>query len=184
MAGRRAFVVGGGNSAGQAALHLARYAAQVTILVRSESLAESMSSYLIAELDHVPNIDVRFCVEVVGGGGGDRLEQIVLQHRDTDRTETVAADALFVLIGGKPYTDWVGDAVARDQWGYILTGENADILGSPSLLATSLPGVFAVGDVRHGSVKRVASAVGEGSICVRLVHDYLAQLDAGSDART
>ena len=112
-------------------------------------------------------------MEVVGGGGENHLEHVVLQLGDTDRTETVAADALFVLIGGKPFTDWLGDAVARDQWGYILTGEDVDAVRSPGLLATSLPGVFAVGDVRHGSVKRVASAVGEGSICVRLAHDYL-----------
>ena len=178
LAGKRAFVVGGGNSAGQAALHMSKYARQVTILVRSASLAASMSQYLIREIDAAPNIDVRYRTEVAGGGGDGRLEQLSLRHPDTGDTQTEPADGLFVLIGAQPYTDWLPEAVGRDQWGYILTGpdlaEHWTLQREPYLLETSTPGVFAVGDVRHGSVKRVASAVGDGSIAIRLAHDYLA----------
>ena len=178
LAGKRAFVVGGGNSAGQAALHLSKYAQHVTILVRSASLAASMSQYLIREIETAPSIEVRYRTEVAGGGGDGRLEQLSLRHRDTGHTETVPADGLFVLIGAQPFTDWLPEAVGRDQWGYILTGpdlaERWTLQREPYLLETSTPGVFAVGDVRHGSVKRVASAVGDGSIAIRLAHDYLA----------
>jgi thioredoxin reductase (NADPH) len=178
LAGKRAFVVGGGNSAGQAALHLSKYAQRVTILVRSASLAASMSQYLIRDIETAPNIKVRYHTEVAGGGGDGRLEQLSLRHRDTAGIETVPADGLFVLIGAQPFTDWLPEAVGRDQWGYILTGpdlaERWTLQREPYLLETSTPGVFAVGDVRHGSVKRVASAVGDGSIAIRLAHDYLA----------
>ena len=178
LAGRRAFVVGGGNSAGQAALHLSKYAEHVTILVRSKSLAASMSQYLIREIETAPTIEVRYHTEVAGGGGNGRLEQLRLRRRDTGDTETEPADGLFVLIGAQPFTEWLPDAVGRDQWGYILTGpdvaERRTLQREPYLLETSTPGVFAVGDVRHGSVKRVASAVGDGSIAIRLAHDYLA----------
>jgi thioredoxin reductase (NADPH) len=179
LAGKRAFVVGGGNSAGQAALHMSTYAQHVTILVRSASLAASMSQYLIREIEAAPNIDVRYRTEIAGGGGGDgRLEQLRLRHRDTGDTQTEPADGLFVLIGAQPFTGWLPETVGRDQWGYILTGpdlaERWTLQRKPYLLETSTPGVFAVGDVRHGSVKRVASAVGDGSIAIRLAHDYLA----------
>ena len=178
LAGKRAFVVGGGNSAGQAALHVSKYAQHVTILVRSASLAESMSQYLIREIDAAPSIDVRYRTEIAGGGGDGHLEQLKLRHRDTGGTETVPADGLFVLIGAQPFTDWLPEAVGRDQWGFILTGpdlaERWTLQREPYLLETSTPGVFAAGDVRHGSVKRVASAVGDGSIAIRLAHDYLA----------
>src|SRR6266851_1483283 len=178
LAGKRAFVVGGGNSAGQAALHLSKYAEHVTILVRSKSLAASMSQYLIREIETAPTIEVRYHTEVAGGGGNGRLEQLRLRRRDTGDTETEPADGLFVLIGAQPFTEWLPDAVGRDQWGYILTGpdvaERRTLQREPYLLETSTPGVFAVGDVRHGSVKRVASAVGDGSIAIRLAHDYLA----------
>ena len=177
LAGKRAFVVGGGNSAGQAALHLSTYAQHVTILVRSASLAASMSQYLIREIEAAPNIDVRYRTEVAGGGGDGRLEQLSLRHRDTGDTQTEQADGLFVLIGAQPFTDWLPETVGRDQWGYILTGpdlaERWTLRREPYLLETSAPGVFAVGDVRHGSMKRVASAVGDGSIAIRLAHDYL-----------
>jgi len=177
LAGKRAFVVGGGNSAGQAALHLSKYARQVTILVRSASLAASMSQYLIREIEAAANIDVRYCTEVASGDGDGRLEQLSLRHRDTGDTETEPADGLFVLIGAQPFTGWLPEAIGRDQWGYILTGpdlaERWTLAREPYLLETSAPGVFAVGDVRHGSVKRVASAVGDGSIAIRLAHDYL-----------
>ena len=178
LAGKRAFVVGGGNSAGQAALHLSKYAQQVTILVRSASLAASMSQYLIREIETAPNIEVRCRTEVAGGGGDGRLERLTLLHQDTGDTETEPADGLFVLIGAQPFTEWLPEVVVRDQWGYIRTGpdlaERWTLNREPYLLETSAPGVFAVGDVRHGSVKRVASAVGDGSIAIRLAYDYLA----------
>jgi thioredoxin reductase (NADPH) len=178
VAGKPVFVVGGGNSAGQAALHLAKYAEQVTLLVRSRSLAASMSDYLTREIDNTANVHVRYRSEVVGGGGDGRLEHLLIQDRDSGRAESLPAAGLFILIGAEPFTDWLPGAIARDQWGFILTGPDATLhwplARAPFLFETTTPGVFAVGDVRHGSVKRVASAVGEGSIAVRLVHDYLA----------
>ena len=178
VAGRPVFVVGGGNSAGQAALHLAKHAKQVTILVRSDSLAASMSAYLIREIDSAPNVEVRYRAEVASGGGDGRLERLELRDQRSGRVETVPAEGLFVLIGTEPFTDWLPRAVGRDQWGFVLTGPDTGqawpLKRAPYLFETSLPGVFAVGDTRHGSVKRVASAVGEGSIAIRLIHDYLA----------
>jgi thioredoxin reductase (NADPH) len=178
MTGKRVFVVGGGNSAGQAAIHLSKYASTVTVLVRSHSLAASMSQYLIREIDSAANIQVRYRVEVAGAGGDGRLQHLDLRHRDTGTVEHAPATGLFVLIGAQPPTEWLPGTIARDQWGYILTGPDTGDCWrqqrTPLLLETSLPGVFAVGDVRHGSVKRVASAVGEGSIAIRLVHEYLA----------
>ena len=184
MRGRQVFVIGGGNSAGQAAMHLAKWARQVTVLVRSQSLTDSMSDYLIREIDAAPNIDVSYGVQVVDGTGTDHLESLVLEDRQTGTRRSVPADALFVLIGSEPPTGWAGDNPARDKWGFILTGQ--DVLddagaswpaGRPPLLhETSLPGVFAAGDVRRGSVKRVASAVGEGAITIPLVHRYLDDL--------
>jgi thioredoxin reductase (NADPH) len=183
MRGQEVYVVGGANSAGQAAVHLARYAARVTMLVRGASLAESMSDYLIREIQAAPNIDVRYHTEAVDGHGNGHLTALTLKDRTTGTTETVPASALFILIGAEPHTDWLPETIRRDQWGFVLTG--TDLLGDgrppagwplerpPMLFETSLPGVFAVGDVRHGSVKRVASAVGEGSVAIRLVHEYL-----------
>jgi thioredoxin reductase (NADPH) len=177
LTGKRAFVIGGGNSAGQAALYLSKYAQQVTIVVRSTSLAASMSQYLIRGIGQAANIDVRYRTEVTDGAGSGYLEQLTLRHRDTDETETQPADGLFVLIGAEPFTQWLPEAVGRDQWGFILTGpdlaERWTQRRAPYLLETTTPGVFAAGDVRHGSVNRVASAVGDGSIAIRLVHDYL-----------
>jgi thioredoxin reductase (NADPH) len=184
MTGKRVFVVGGGNSAGQAALHLARYAQEVTILVRGNNLAHSMSDYLLKEIDAVPNVRVQWRTQIVGGGGGDSLDYLVLQDLDTDAEQRTHADGLFVLIGSEPHTEWLDDIVRRDRWGFVLTGpdlfeeEDAWALERPPLLLeTSLPGVFAAGDVRHGSVKRVASAVGQGAIVVQLIHQYLSMLD-------
>jgi thioredoxin reductase len=187
MRGQKVFVVGGGNSAGQAAMHLAKWAEQVTILVRSRSLAGSMSDYLIREIDAAPNVDVGYGVQVVDGTGTDQLESLVLEDRLTRARRSVPADALFVLIGSEPRTEWLGETVARDQWGFILTGP--DLLDDPDgrgprwhadrpplLHETSLPGVFAAGDVRRGSVKRVASAVGDGAITIPLVHRHLETL--------
>jgi thioredoxin reductase (NADPH) len=178
VAGKPVFVVGGGNSAGQAALHLAKHAGQVTILVRSASLAASMSHYLIREIGSAPNVEVCYRVEVAGGGGDGRLEHLALRDQRSGKVELVPAAGLFVLIGAEPFTGWLPPAVGRDRWGFILTGPDTREARAqdraPFLFETSLPGVFAAGDVRHGSVKRVASAVGEGSIAIRQVHEYLA----------
>jgi len=178
MAGRHAVVVGGGNSAGQAALHLAKYARQVSVLVRSDSLAASMSDYLIREIDAAANVDVRYGVDVVGGGGDGRLEHLRLRDRQFGAVQSLPAAGLFVLIGAEPFTGWLPETLGRDPWGYLLTGADAGELWPlerpPLPLETTLPGVFAAGDVRHGSVKRVASAVGEGSMCIHQVHQYLA----------
>jgi thioredoxin reductase (NADPH) len=182
LEGQDAFVVGAGNSAGQAALHLAKYAASVTLLARGPDLAKSMSDYLIQELEQAPNVTVRLRTQVVGGLGHHRLDGLVLRQLDSGAIEEVPAAALFVMIGGEPRTEWLA-GVERDERGYILTGH--DLLGPdgaaagwplqrpPLLLETSIPGVFAAGDVRHRSVKRVASAVGEGAVAVQLVHQYL-----------
>jgi thioredoxin reductase (NADPH) len=173
------YVVGGANSAGQAALHLAEYARRVTLVVRAESLDEGMSHYLVRQVEGTPNIDVRLGTEVVGGGGGGDgwLERLVLRSRADGTTETVAADELFLMIGAHPNTDWLPAELTRGDDGFIRTGADAENEGiwplerRPLSLETSMPGVFAVGDVRHGSMNRVASAVGEGSIAVRLVHE-------------
>jgi thioredoxin reductase (NADPH) len=188
MKGQRVYVVGGANSAGQAAVHLARYAAQVTMLVRGASLAATMSHYLIREIEATPNIVIRYRTEAVDGHGDGRLTALTLKDRTSEITEAVPATALFVLIGAEPHTDWLPETIRRDRWGFVLTG--IDLLEDgrlpagwplerpPMPLETSLPGVFAVGDVRHGSVKRVASAVGEGSVAIRLIHEYLSQRPA------
>src|SRR6516165_9330145 len=182
MRGRKVFVAGGGNSAGQAALHLAKWAEQVTIVVRSPSLTSSMSDYLIREIGAAPNVDVRYGVQLAGGTGTDHLEALVLEDTKTRMRQHVPADGLFVLIGSEPRTEWLGEALARDRWGFLLTGQ--DVLADPAARwragrpplphETSLPGVFAAGDVRGGAVQRVASAVGEGAITILSVHRYLA----------
>ncbi len=176
------FLVGGANSAGQAALHFARYACKVTMLVRAESLVSSMSRYLIDEIERTPNIVVEANTEVVAAEGGDRLE--ALRTVGPTGEQTRAAGSLFVFIGAVPRTEWLPAAVLRDEKGFILAGpELRDSSGfsgvwklkrEPYLLETSLPGVLVAGDVRHGSVKRAASAVGEGSIAVQFAHQYLA----------
>ena len=177
--GGEVFVVGGGNSAGQAAVHLSRYANQVTIVVRGPTLAASMSRYLIDEIDAKPNIDVRFGTQVVDGAGEGRLEQLTLRDA-TGATSPTPADALFVLIGAHPYTDWLPAGVERDQYGFVVTGTTSQawtLDRPPFLFESTMPGVFAVGDVRSGSVKRVASAVGEGSVAIQQVHGYLHSID-------
>jgi thioredoxin reductase (NADPH) len=173
LAGRRVFVVGGGNSAGQAAMHLARYAERVTIVVRGPSLAGSMSSYLRETIAAAGNIDVMLGTEVVDGAGEGALESLTLRERASGETAVVPADALFVMIGARPATEWLPPEVERDQWGYVLTGRDVAGDGERQMHETSLPGVFAVGDVRHGAVKRVASAVGEGSVVIQQVHRHL-----------
>ncbi len=184
LAGENVYVVGAGNSAGQAALHLAAHARQVTMVVRGETLTRTMSTYLIRQIEEAPNIDVRLEARVVDGIGDYRLEGLVLEDARGKRSE-VDARALFVLIGARPRTDWLDGTLHRDASGYILTCRDLaqayepmaaewPLLRSPFALETSMPGVFGVGDVRHRSVKRVASAAGEGAISIFSIHEYLA----------
>jgi len=183
MKGQEVYVVGGGNSAGQAARHLSKHARRVTLLVLGESLAAHMSRYLIEEIGATENIQIRLNTQVIAGGGQGRLEHLVLEDRTSGLTETAPAAALFVLIGARPHTGWLPEEVMRDDRGYVITGSDLLRDGSPPeswplerppmLMETSVPGVFAAGDVRCGSVKRVASAVGEGSIAIQMVHKYL-----------
>jgi thioredoxin reductase (NADPH) len=163
--GGSVYVVGGANSAGQAAVHLSRYAEGVTLVIRGASLSASMSQYLLDEIGGKENIDLRVETEVVDAAGDGRLERLTLRGPDGD--ESVAADALFILIGAQPGTEWLPDEIERDERGFVMAGATYE---------TSLPGVFAIGDVRSGSVKRVASAVGEGSVCVQLIHRALREL--------
>jgi thioredoxin reductase (NADPH) len=178
--GQEAYVVGGANSAGQAALHLSR-ATQVTILYRGESLRKSMSQYLVDRIEETPRITVRLNTEIVEAHGAESLEEITIAESGT--ASTIPATALFVFVGAEPHTEWIGDAIARSDRGFVLTG--AQVLAAPAgcaewplereplPLETNLPGVFAAGDVRDQSIKRVASAVGEGSMAVLLIHQYL-----------
>ena len=177
-------VVGGGNSAGQATVFLSRYAAEVRLVVREGDLGVGMSRYLADRIEQAPNVDVITHSEVRAATGNGALEAVVIEDNRTGERRTLPARALFVFIGAEPHTAWLGDQVALDESGYVLTGHEAaeaaagnghwDALERPPLLLeTSLPGVLAVGDVRRGSIKRVASAVGEGSMAVRLVHEHL-----------
>ena len=180
------YIVGGANSAGQAAMYFARYAGRVVLLVRGKSLDSSMSRYLIDQIDRVPNIEVRTCTEVVEGTGGEHLELLTLRNNLTGETETVPASWLFVFIGAAPRTDWLDGCLDRDPRGFVLTGPDLVVDGhrppgwtldrDPYHLEASVPGVFVAGDVRAESVKRVASAVGEGAMAVTLVHRYLEKL--------
>ena len=178
LTGKDVYVVGGGNAAGQAALHLARYAGRITLVVRAPSLDLGMSHYLVQAVEAAPNVEVRSGTTVVGGGGEGHLQHLVL--RDSAGDITVSADALFALIGARPQTDWLPAEIERDEYGFLLTGddvssENWPLERRPLSLETSLPGILAAGDVRHASVKRVASAVGEGSIAVQLLHRLVAE---------
>ncbi len=179
--GRNVFVVGGGNSAGQAAVHLAKHARHVTILVRRTTLAETMSRYLIDEIEGQLNITVRYQTQIVDGSGDSALETLTLQDSSTGETETVPADAVFVLIGARPHTDWLPDDIARDGYGFVVSGladEEWKLERPPFPFESSMPGVFAVGDVRSGSIKRVASAAGEGSVAISQVHQDLQMLES------
>jgi thioredoxin reductase (NADPH) len=178
MAGEEVYVVGGANAAGQAALHLARFAARVTLLVRGDSLAAGMSDYLITQLQATPNVEVRLHTRVVDGHGEVRLEALTVEDVGTGQRERVKVTAVFVLIGAEPHTDWLRDVLQLDERGFILTGRDLpgwSLPRAPLPFDTSLPGVFAVGDVRYGSVKRVAGAAGEGAVAVGSVHQYLLQ---------
>jgi len=184
QSGRDVLVVGGGNSAGQAALHLARYARSVSLVVRGESLAESMSRYLINQLDAAGvGLITRSRVVDAGAAGADRLDHVVLERTDTGERVEVPAGAVFITIGARPHTEWLPPEVLRDHWGSVITGPEVLAEGGrrawlgdedgPAPLESSVPGCFAIGDVRRGSVKRVASAVGEGSVVISSVHAHV-----------
>jgi thioredoxin reductase (NADPH) len=175
-------IVGGANSAGQAAVYFASFARRVIVLVRGKEIEASMSAYLVDQVSSLPNVEVRTQVEVAGAEGDGELETVCIRHRDTGEVERIPAHAMFVFIGAEPHTEWLDGVVERDGRGFIFTGPAVPgRIRTPGgaerdryLLETSLAGVFAVGDARAGSVKRVASAVGEGSIAVQFVHQYLA----------
>ncbi len=180
---RKVFVIGSGNSAGQGAMFLSRFASEVTIMVRGDSLQKNMSQYLIDQIDGAENISVLTNSEVASMEGSDHLETITIQNNKSGNTETVIADAVFIFIGAVPHTDFVKGIVELDNSGFILTGQdlmhdgrrprNWNLKRDPYLLETSVPGIFAAGDVRHGVVRRVASAVGQGSVAISMVHKYL-----------
>lgn len=181
--GQRVFVVGGANAAGQGAIFLSRYASKVTVLVRGDSLKKDMSQYLVDQIHGTENIEVLLRTEVVEVQAKDRLEAVTITHSETGETQTVPAAAMFIFIGAVPHTDLVAGVVERNEAGFILTGQdlihdgrrskNWKLRRDPFLLETSVPGIFAAGDVRQGVVRRVASAVGEGAIAVSFVHQYL-----------
>jgi thioredoxin reductase (NADPH) len=192
MAGQHVCVVGAGNSAGQTALHLAGYAASVTMLIRGRDITHSMSDYLVREIETNPAITVRLATEVIDAGGAERLEAITVRNTSNGTVEQLAITALFVLIGGEARTQWLPPEIERDRLGYIVTGRDLEgatsgrllsPTGSPLPLETSVPGVFAAGDVRARSIKRVASAVGDGATVIRLVHDSLAATFVDDDVR-
>ncbi len=184
--GEMVYVVGGANSAGQAAMNFSKYAERVVILVRGESLSSTMSQYLIDQIKETPNIQLWTHASVAEVHGDTHLEEVSVLCSDTNKVERVPASSMFIFIGALPRTDWLGDAVERDDRGFILAGPDLMQGGKrpkkwtldrdPFLLETNVPGVFAVGDVRHGSVKRVASGVGEGSVAVQFIHQYLSKV--------
>ena len=180
MKNKEVMVVGGGNSAGQAVMHLARSARQVYLVVRRESLKKSMSDYLIQGIRHLRNVKVLLQHDIIGGAGEHHLESVRVQNLKMGNQETLNVSALFVLIGAQPHTGWLADSVKRDEHGFIITGSDLEqevvyqtARRNPSRFETSMPGVFAAGDARCGSVKRVASAVGEGSMVIHSIHEYL-----------
>jgi thioredoxin reductase (NADPH) len=180
------FIIGGANSAGQAAMYFSRHARTVTMLVRGDSLAKGMSQYLVDQIQKTENIIVRLCTSVTEVHGETSLESITLSDANTGKEETVPATALFIFIGAMPRTDWTSGLLARDEQGFLLAGPDLMHKGQrpkgwplerdPFLLETNVPGIFVAGDVRHGSVKRVASGVGEGSIAIQFVHRYLGEV--------
>ncbi len=184
--GETVYIVGGANSAGQAAMHFSKFAGKVIMLVRGESLASTMSHYLIEQIEKTPNIDVWPQTNVVEVHGDARLEAITICRGSAPQPEKLPASSLFIFIGAQPRTEWLGDLIERDVRGFVLSGPDLLRDGKrpaswtldrdPGLLETSVPGIFAVGDVRHGSVKRVASGVGEGAVVVQFMHQYLAKV--------
>jgi thioredoxin reductase (NADPH) len=180
LGGFNAAIIGGGNSAGQAAIYLAKMSSRVTLIVRANSLEHGMSDYLVQQIRHIPNIDVRLNAEVTGARGDDLMEGLSIRDRSTGTIETIPVKLLLVLIGAIPHTDWLADTVQCDSRGFIVTGHDIDtgrwpLPRAPMTYETSVPGIFAVGDVRLGSMKRVASAVGEGAGAVENVHKYLGE---------
>ena len=179
MEGYDVIVVGGGNSAGQAAIHLSRFAKSVTILVRRSGLEATMSAYLIGEIAYNPRIVVQAGAEIADGGGDGRLEWVDVRDIESGETTRRNAEGLFLLLGAEPHCDWLPPGVALDERGFVLTGRDVpreqwcDDEVPPENLATSVPGIFAVGDIRSGSMKRVAAATGEGASVVPLVHAHL-----------
>ncbi len=179
LEGGCAYVVGGGNSAGQAAMHLSRYAKRVVIVIRSGGLEKTMSSYLREALEAAGNVELLTETEVVGAAGDTQLRELALRGISSGEQRVVPADGLFILIGARPHTEWLPDSIACDSHGFILTGEQLVERGAwpldraPLMLETSVPGVFAAGDVRHRSIKRVAAAVGQGAAAVQQVHSHL-----------
>src|SRR4029077_3036933 len=184
--GETVYVVGGANSAGQAAMNFAKYADRVVIAVRGSSLSSTMSQYLIDQIKETPNIQVWANASVVEAHGDTHLEEISVLCSDTNKIERVPASAMFIFIGAQPRTDWLETLVERDDRGFLLTGPDLIRDGErpkgwpldrdPFLLEANVPGLFAVGDVRRGSVKRVASGVGEGSVAVQFIHQYLSKV--------
>ena len=185
--GEEVYIIGAANSAGQGAMYFSKYASKVIILVRGDSLTKSMSQYLIEQIEATPNIEVRLHTSVIEAKGETSLSELTLVNNLTEEKETVAANSLFIFIGAKPSTEWLDGVLETDERGFILAGVDLKHNGrnrpkgwnldrDPYLLETNVPGIFAVGDVRHGSVKRVASGVGEGSICVQFVHNYLSKV--------
>jgi thioredoxin reductase (NADPH) len=184
--GENVYVVGGANSAGQAAMNFAKYADKVVLLVRGDGLSSTMSQYLIDQVERTPNIQVWTHASVAEAHGDTHLEEISVHCSDTDKMERVPVNSMFIFIGALPRTDWLGGLVERDERGFLLTGPDLMQDGErpkgwtldrdPFLLETNVPGLFAVGDVRHGSVKRVASGVGEGSVAVQFIHQYLSKV--------
>lgn len=175
-------VAGGGNSAGQAVVHLAAFARQVTLVVRADSLEKGMSDYLVQQIHRTPNIDVRLQAEVIGGEGGELLESLAIRDKRSNAVENISARLLFVLIGATPNTDWLANIVQRDAKGSIVTGHDVDLnvwplQRKPMSFETSVPGIFSVGDVRLDSAKRVASAVGDGAGAAQNVHQYLQEME-------
>ena len=182
-------VIGGGNSAGQAAVHLAKFARRVTLVVRANSLLKGMSDYLVQQINGAPNIEVRLGVEVIGGEGGERLERVAIHDKARNVVDSIPVELVFALIGATPHTDWLAGVVQRDGKGFIRTGHDVDLSAfpvprKPLSFETSVPGLFAVGDVRFGSTKRVATAVGEGAGAVQNIHQYIEEgLSAVRDKR-
>jgi thioredoxin reductase (NADPH) len=184
--GETVYIVGGANSAGQAAMHFSKFAAKVVMLIRGATLASTMSFYLIEQIEKTPNIEVRKFASVTGVYGEKRLECISIEYSDSKTTEQAPASSLFIFIGAQPRTQWLDGVVMRDNLGFVLSGPDLIVDGKPpktwtqerdpGLLETSVPGIFVVGDVRHGSVKRVASGVGEGAVVVQFIHQYLAKV--------